>query len=124
MISIASIAPACEIPEGWQEMTSETKGDAKAAIRIPPETVLLGQPFDVEFLTCNDAAASIDNVTVEATMPAHNHGMNYAPKITSAGANKYKAAGMLFHMPGQWHISLETQGADKTDRFGLDITVK
>jgi len=105
-------------------MTSETNADAKAAIRIPPDTVLLGQPFDVEFLTCNDSSISIENITVEATMPAHNHGMNYSPKITAAGDHKYRAAGMLFHMPGQWHISLETRDSNKTDRFGLEISVK
>jgi hypothetical protein len=124
MFSMANISSACEIPEGWLEMTSDTPGIRKAAIRIPPDTVLLGQPFDIEFLTCNETSTPIDNVTVKATMPAHNHGMNYSPEVTTSGETMYKASGMLFHMPGQWRISLETRGTDKTDRFTVEISVK
>jgi len=124
MLSIASIASACEIPEGWLEMTRDTPGTTKAAIWIAPDAVLLGQPFDIEFLTCDDNATPVNNVTVAATMPAHNHGMNYSPVVTPAGDNRFKATGMLFHMPGQWRISLETAGADKTDRFAVEISVK
>jgi hypothetical protein len=124
MISSANPSSACEIPEGWLEMTTDTPGFNKAAIRIPPGTVLLGQPFDVEFLTCEETSTPIKQVKVEATMPMHNHGMNYLPEITTTGENRYKATGMLFHMPGKWRISLETQGADKTDRFVLEISVK
>jgi hypothetical protein len=124
MLSIASISNACEIPEGWLEMTTETPGIMKAAIRIPPDTVLLGQPFDMEFKTCSENSTSIKQVTVEATMPQHNHGMNYVPEITTIGQNRYKASGMLFHMPGKWRISLEARGADKNGRFVFEISVK
>jgi hypothetical protein len=124
MLSIASISNACEIPEGWLEMTTETSVIMKAAIRILPGTVLLGQPFDMAFLTCSENSTSIKQVNVEATMPQHNHGMNYVPEITTIGQNRYKASGMLFHMPGKWRISLEARGADKNDRFVFEISVK
>lgn len=128
LVSTANIASACEIPDGWVEMTIKTPGETssinRAAIRIPPDTVLMGQPFDVEFLTCGEKTAAANKITVEATMPMHNHGMNYVPEITTTSKNKYKASGMLFHMPGKWVISLETRGTDKTQRFELEIPVK
>jgi len=124
LLSMANISSACEIPEGWQEMTAETPGSQKAAIRLPSDTTLLGQPFDVELMTCVENSVSIKRVTVNATMPQHNHGMNYAPEITTISDNRYRASGMLFHMPGKWHITVEAHGANNIHRFALELSVK
>ena len=38
---------------------------------------------------------------VRAVMPAHNHGMNVEPSVTSLGEGKFRVDGMRFHMRGE-----------------------
>ena len=50
-------------------------------------------------------------ISVDADMPAHRHGMNTRPEVTKFAENQYRADGMLFHMGGDWVISVRV-GSD------------
>ena len=80
------------------------------AYRTQPEKVLIGQHFAVELALCaKDGAAAPDGVRVDAHMPEHRHGMNYKTAVTSIGAGKYRAEGLMFHMPGRWEYIFEVR---------------
>jgi hypothetical protein len=50
-------------------------------------------------------------LSVDAAMPEHGHGMNRVPRI-EAGDGHFRAEGLLFHMPGKWELYFDvTQGA-------------
>ena len=51
--------------------------------------------------------------SVEATMPAHKHGMNVVPLVTEISRGLFKVEGMLFHMPGQWEIHVDLKDKDE-----------
>ena len=46
---------------------------------------------------------------VDATMPAHRHGMNYRPTLTALGGGRWRVEGLLFHMPGTWELRVDTR---------------
>ena len=58
---------------------------------------------------------------VDARMPAHQHGMNYKPTVSSTGANRYKADGLMFHMPGRWELMFEVEAGGKTDKLAKTV---
>lgn len=103
---------------------------AKALTALPPATVSgfasfgpipLSQPFDVQLLFCGEDADQIKAVDVKAIMPAHQHGMNYAPVVTARGDGRYSVSGMVFHMPGLWEMQIKTTGSIGSIFYTLEI---
>jgi len=69
----------------------------------PPPAV--GRHFGLVFAVCGLAGASQpDSVAVDARMPSHGHGMNYRPTVATLGGGRYRAEGLMFHMPGVWEL--------------------
>ena len=50
-------------------------------------------------------------------MPEHRHGMNYAPEVKATGPGRWRAEGLMFHMPGKWEFVFEVRAAGKSDRL-------
>jgi len=58
-----------------------------------------------------DAPRGDLELSVDAAMPEHGHGMNRVPRIET-GDGHFRAEGLLFHMPGKWELYFDvTQGA-------------
>ena len=61
-------------------------------------------------------------VSVSGGMPAHQHGLPTAPKITSnLGDGSYLLEGMKFHMPGHWQIELRVTAPGASDTLIIDL---
>lgn len=57
--------------------------------------------------------ASID---VDGGMPAHDHGLPTAPRVTSEiGGGDYLLQGLRFHMNGEWQIDFEIEADGVSD---------
>ena len=102
----------------------------QGAVRAPfevylasPASIPLSAPFQVEIAVCATNTGAPENVTVDAIMPAHNHGMNYEPEISALGAGKYEVKGLLFHMPGIWRFEVTAYHGGKPHRFSHDVKV-
>lgn len=78
-------------------------GEPAAHLAFVPETVRVGEPFAIRIFLCNPM---LELEEVDAGMPAHGHGMNYRPAVSSGADGVVTADGFLFHMPGTWEISL------------------
>ena len=90
-----------EVP-GWQ-----------VAFAPKPAPIAVGRHFSVELAVCpRDPSARVTAVRVDAEMPAHRHGMNYAAKVSALGGDRHRADGLMFHMPGRWRFIFELTGAD------------
>ena len=50
-------------------------------------------------------------------MPSHGHGMNYRPTVAALGGGRYRAEGLMFHMPGQWELTFIVQSAGASERI-------
>ena len=112
LFSAATAAWACtpDLPagKGGKPQTIDSK-KYTLAFRTQPEKIEIGKHFVVELALCaKDGAAVPDNVRVDAHMPDHRHGMNYKTTVTGS-AGKYRAEGLMFHMPGRWEYIFEVR---------------
>ncbi|MEQ1774245.1 MAG: FixH family protein [Burkholderiales bacterium] len=128
VFSAVSTVWACtpDLPavQGKKAQTIDSKKYA-LAYRTQPEPVVIGQHFVVELALCaKDGAAAPESVRVDAFMPEHRHGMNYKTKVTSSGAGKYRAEGLMFHMPGRWEYIFEVRAAGTTERMTTSVVLQ
>ena len=88
------------------------------AYRTQPRRIEVGQHFTVELAVCpRGETPPPESVRVDAYMPEHRHGMNYRAAVVEEGAGRYRADGLLFHMPGRWEFIFEVRAAGRTDRL-------
>lgn len=93
--------------------------------RTRPQPVRVGERFSVEASLCpRPAGATVERLAIDATMPEHRHGMNYAPVLRAEGPHGWVADGMLFHMPGRWQISFDVRLAGRSERLDADLDVR
>ena len=124
-LAVAWLSPAmaqtCELP-GGQTLESARY---QLAFRTKPERVRIGEHFTMEVMVCPKAGqAAPEALRVDGYMPDHNHGMNYKAVVKPAGAGRYEASGMMFHMPGKWDFIFEIRGAGKTDRMTRSVMLE
>ena len=118
-----SLADVCGAPDSWRTLSPEDNTALKAALSVGSELPKVGAPFDVELRVCNPDGHTVDRLAVDATMPAHKHGMNYQPQLKKTADGHYKATGFLFHMPGVWQISVSVYSDGKPAHLSVDIDV-
>ncbi len=75
-----------------------------------PAAIPLAEPFALEIELCAPGGGPTRLSKVDADMPEHRHGMNYAPSLIDKGEGRYRAEGFVFHMPGRWRLRFEIAG--------------
>ncbi len=65
--------------------------------------------------------ATAELQAVDATMPAHRHGMNYRPTLQALGDGRWRVEGLLFHMPGQWALRLDVRLDGRTQALRTTV---
>ena len=94
------------------------------AFRPDPMRIEVGEPFALLFNVCTKNGNPAELVAVDATMPDHKHGMNYRPTIVAAGDGRYRAEGMVFHMPGRWELAIDVRAGEESERLTHEIILK
>jgi len=93
--------------------------------RTRPQPIRVGERFSVDTVLCpRSGGAAVDGFAIDATMPAHRHGMNYAPVLRADGPQAWIADGMLLHMPGRWQLSFDVRLAGSTERLAADLDLR
>ncbi|MEM8731735.1 MAG: hypothetical protein AAGF79_17640 [Pseudomonadota bacterium] len=118
----ANAALACAVPEGAVELRADTP-DAPAAyasLAAPP----VSAPFDIEVTLCLPSDQKVAALAFDATMPAHQHGMNYDPRVVRSAHGAFSVSNVVFHMPGAWQIEIEAVIPDQRLRYTGNIEVK
>ena len=88
-----------------------------------PQPLPLAEFFSLELAACA-RDGTVEPPRVDATMPEHGHGMNYRPRVTALGAGRYRAEGLLLHMPGRWQLSFGIGGGDRRETLSASIVVE
>ncbi|MEZ5739740.1 MAG: hypothetical protein R3E68_09990 [Burkholderiaceae bacterium] len=104
LLAAATATPASACPLTESDGTLLTGETVTAAWQLPGGPVRMSTPFSLIVRAC---PADSDLVGVDATMPAHRHGMNYAPSITELEPGRWRVDGLLWHMAGQWELTLD-----------------
>ena len=106
---------ACSAEQGFHRLTTK---DAEVAYRFDPPSLKVGQFFAAEVIACRAPGGEpVRDVKIDATMPAHGHGMNYRPSSTRTGDGRYRFRGLMLHMPGAWQITVDLVQATKRTRL-------
>src|SRR5688500_3164120 len=90
------------------------------AFRASPQ---VGEFFSLEIAVCAKSTAVPESIKVDAHMPEHRHGMNYAPEVKAVGPGRWRAEGLMLHMPGKWEFVFEIRAAGKTDRLAREVVL-
>ena len=94
------------------------------AMRPEPMRLEVGLPFMLLMNVCTRRDEPAELVGVDATMPEHKHGMNYATTIRSNGNGRYRVDGLLFHMPGSWEVAFDVRSGGEIQRLTHDFVLK
>lgn len=87
------------------------------------EPIVVSKPFGLELTVCAPLSEDTE-ITVDAWMPAHQHGMNYVPSINALGEGQFAISNLVFHMPGIWQIRVAVEVEGAPSAYQLDIDVK
>ena len=91
------------------------------AFRPDPLRIEVGEPFALAVSVCTRRGGPAELLAVDANMPEHRHGMNYRAAIVAKGDGRFRAEGLLFHMPGRWEITFDVRAGDDSERLTHDI---
>jgi cytochrome c peroxidase len=86
-------------------------------LAFKPQAISVAQHFAVDIAVCSKSSVPPESIKVDAHMPEHRHGMNYAPEVKPFGPGRWRAEGLMFHMPGKWEFVFEVRADSKSDRF-------
>jgi hypothetical protein len=87
--------------------------------------IAVGQHFGLEIAVCPRGQAALPSaIKVDADMPAHRHGMNYRASVEALGAGRYRAEGLMFHMPGRWRFIFDLAVDGTTVRLMREVDVE
>jgi len=129
----APASRAIECASGFPGGSRATSAGYTIAWRADPQKIPVGRHFAIDLLVCPKAGAGTAPgspaavpvaVAVDARMPSHGHGMNYKPTLKPVGENRYRAEGLMFHMPGQWELVFDLRTGDKVERATQAVTVR
>lgn len=120
----AAAAPALACAPAFKGAETAESAHYTLAWRALPAAIPVGSHFSVDFIVCPKAGASLpQSLRVDAQMPEHRHGMNYKATVKSEGAGRYRADGLMFHMPGRWELLFELRG-EQTERLVAEVILK
>ncbi len=114
----SSSAFACDVT--GQSMKSEVQNAPEVYLSV--DEIPLAQPFSVLVSVCSETA--VGQMRLDAIMPAHQHGMNYTPKVTALGDGTFRVDDMLFHMPGLWELQVDVDINGQSIFYTSEITLK
>ena len=133
VVAWAALAGALAAPAAEASCPSLTGEPARTlesaryrlAYRTLPAKIAVGQHFSVEVAVCaRDSAAAPESVAVDAHMPEHRHGMNYRTTVTPQTDGRYRADGLMFHMPGRWELVFDVRAGGRTERLTESVELE
>ena len=112
-LSIPALAPGCTI----QSATLETRAGLRINF-IPPSTgIPLNELFSLEVVITNFRSPEALSILVDATMPAHGHGMLTNVAIEALDTvGHFRIDQMNLHMPGEWELSALLMDGDYAEQ--------
>jgi hypothetical protein len=85
---------------------------------------VVAKHFAMQFRFCrDDQPYQVDRFKLDASMPAHGHGMNYRASILPRDEGLFEAQGLMFHMPGKWQLRLDFTLEGEAGQVRLDYLV-
>lgn len=95
---------------------------------VPASTgVPMNEPFGVElrlFERDGTTPYEPEQVTLDARMEEHEHGMLRDVELERVGSGRWRAEGLLFHMVGLWQFQIDVREGARIERAQLDLRLQ
>lgn len=115
----AAVSAACGDALGAGKLVAASAA-YEVAFRPDPAPIAVSRHFALDIAVCPKAGANPPtSLAVDAHMPAHRHGMNYRPTVAMLAPGRYRAEGLLFHMPGEWEFRFDLSAAGASERAAI-----
>lgn len=101
----------------------EGKGHV-VAWRAQPAPLRVSEFFAVDVAVCARSGGAPKELRIDAVMPEHKHGMNYRPTVAPLGDGRFRAEGLLLHMPGMWEFSFDLRGSGANEVVRERVTLR
>lgn len=109
--ALPCMAHAC-LP-GFEGAAQAKGGPYVVAFRTDPVSIRGSQFFALDIAVC----PAVAEIKVDAHMPAHRHGMNYHPTVSTVAPGRFRAEGLMLHMPGAWEFVFDVSGPEGRQRI-------
>lgn len=101
-------------------------GSYLVACRPRPDPIPFNEPFELDLLILHpDTRTALRDVqvSVDADMPEHRHGMNTRPRVRGHADGSLSVSGMHFFMAGYWeiYVDIERDGVVERAQFGVTL---
>jgi hypothetical protein len=106
----AHLAPVARVPEATLATQLVSDGGAfTVELDTSPQPIRLNEYFELLIVVQPASPDSQRPVSVDVTaeMPAHRHGMNTRPQREQLSDGRFVFRGLLFHMAGEWQLTIE-----------------
>ncbi|MEM1453342.1 MAG: hypothetical protein AAF957_13190 [Planctomycetota bacterium] len=121
-----SAAAAAE-GEGYGDRATSSRGTFVAEV-TSAAPIPLNEPFAVRLALVDPESGErfedYDEVTIDARMPAHQHGMLRDVELEPSADGALVAEGLLFHMVGHWEIHVDVRRGARVERAQLDVELE
>ena len=111
----AALACGEPLPGASRLMAASDSAAAKGwqlALAPQPAPLAVGRLIALDIVLCAPPGQALPaSLAVDAWMPAHRHGMNYRATVRALGDGRYRAEGLMLHMPGHWQLTFEWPAA-------------
>ena len=91
-----------QLDSPWISITS---GQVTLSAKSQPQAISTSEPFSLLVSICQNKKAYLGQLSFDAQMPLHKHGMNYQTSIIKLEEGRFIIQGSLLHMPGLWRFS-------------------
>jgi nitrogen fixation protein FixH len=96
-------------------------GNADFKLELEPSPPAVGELFEVRTTVTDKQGKPVEGATftLDATMPAHGHGMMTQPVHSDLGGGVYLSKGMKLHMAGRWVFEVEASSPAGKDSASI-----
>jgi len=115
-VASSSVADKCTADQTTNSV--QLNGERYSAWLEPVDAIEVSKPTSITVTLCGDIEG-VTGIELDASMPAHGHGTNYKPDIssleTSSSQAQYQVDGLVMHMPGNWRWEMRVHESDGSD---------
>ena len=87
--------------------------------------IAVSRHFALDIAVCAKAGApAAETLAVDARMPEHGHGMNYKAAVKALGNGRFRAEGLMLHMPGRWEFEFAVGTGAAAERVRRDYLLR
>ena len=120
-----NLPPENKLVPTWPDTRKTTGGSFSITLNPTGGEIAENKHFSLDLhVKSTVTTAGVLEVKVDADMPAHGHGMNTQPEVVAGKEGDYRVDGMLFHMAGEWVITVEVGRQGKMERASFPVQIE